>query len=79
MAGYSEDLASAIKIQTDIIKKQTLLEVIQVVAVCDTYEDFKKAMYGKALDFMREFEAEGTLKPGTVDKLIANEHKKENK
>lgn len=79
MAGYSEDLASAIKIQTDIIKKQTLLEVIQVVAVCDTYEDFKKAMYGKALDFMRELEAEGTLKPGTVDKLIANEQKKENK
>ena len=73
MAGYAEDLQAAMKAQTELIKKQALLELIQIVAVCDTYEEFKKTMYGKALDFMREFEAEGTLKPGTVDKIIKGE------
>jgi hypothetical protein len=72
MANYAEDLAAALKNQTEIIKKQAILEIIQIVAVCDTYEDFKRTMYGKALDFMREFEADGTLTPGTVDKIIAD-------
>lgn len=71
MATYAEDLVAAMKNQTELIKKQTLLEVIQIVAVCDTYEDFKRTMYGKAIEFMREFEADGTLTPGTVDKIIA--------
>jgi hypothetical protein len=71
MATYAEDLVAAMKNQTEIIKKQTLLEVIQIVAVCDTYEDFKRTMYGKAIEFMREFEADGTLAPGTVDKIVA--------
>lgn len=72
MAGYSEDLAAAMKAQTELIKKQALFEVIQVVAVCNTYEEFKKAMYGKAIEFMREMEAAGDLKPGTVDKIAEN-------
>ena len=71
MANYAEDLVAALKNQTDIIKKQTLLEMIQIVAVCDTYDEFKRTMYGKALEFMREFEADGMLAPGTVDKIIA--------
>lgn len=70
MASYSEDFQRAVASQVDFIKKQVLLEVIQVAAVCDTYEEFKKAMFGKALEFMREFEADGTLKQGTVDKII---------
>ena len=72
MANYAEDLAAALKNRTDLIKKQVMLEIIQIVAVCDTYEDFKRTMYGKALDFMREFEADGTLTPGTVDKIIVD-------
>jgi hypothetical protein len=70
MSSYSEDFQRAVASQVDFIKKQVLLEVIQVAAVCDTYEEFKKAMFGKALEFMREFEADGTLKYGTVDKII---------
>jgi hypothetical protein len=70
MSSYSEDFQRAVASQVDFIKKQVLLEVIQVAAVCDTYEEFKKAMFGKALEFMREFEADGTLKHGTVDKII---------
>ena len=72
MAGYNEDLLAAMKAQTEFIKKQVLFEVIQAVAVCDTYEEFKKAMYGKAIEFMREMEADGTLKPGFTDKIVEN-------
>ena len=70
--GYQEDLILAMKTQTDFIKKQALFEVIQVAAVCDTYEEFKKAMLGKAIEFMREMEADGTLKPGFADKVVEN-------
>lgn len=72
MAGYAEDLAAAMKAQAEFVKKQALFEVIQVVAVCDTYEDFKKAMYGKAIEFMREMEAAGDLRPGFTDKIVEN-------
>ena len=57
MAGYAEDLHAAMKAQTEFIKKQVMLEVIQVAATCETYEEFRKAMYGKALEFMKELEA----------------------
>jgi len=72
MAGYNEDMLAAMKAQTEFIKKQALFEVIQVVAVCDTYEEFKKAMYGKAIEFMRELEADGTVRPGFTEKVIKN-------
>ena len=57
---------------TEFIKKQALFEVIQIAAVCDTYDDFKKAMLGKAVEFMREMEADGTLRPGFTDKVVEN-------
>ena len=75
MAGYNEDLLAAMKSQTEFIKKQVLFEVIQVVAVCDTYDEFKKAMYGKAIEFMKELEKDGTLKPGFSDKIAENSKK----
>lgn len=70
MAEYKDDIKAAMTNQMEIMKKQLMLEMIQVVAVCDTYEEFKRNMYGKALEYMREFEADGTLKAGTVDKII---------
>ena len=69
--GYKEDLASALNRQADLIKKQTMLEVIQVVTSCDNYEEFKKAMYGMALQYFREMEDEGLVAKGTVDKVIS--------
>ena len=72
MAGYTEDILAAMKAQTEFIKKQALFEVIQMVAVCDTYDEFKKAMLGKAVEFMREMEAEGTLRKGFTDKIVEN-------
>ena len=72
MAGYNEDLLSAMKVQAEFIKKQAMFEVIQMVAVCETYDEFKKAMLGKAVEFMREMEAEGTLRKGFTDKVVEN-------
>jgi hypothetical protein len=72
MAGYAEDLVASMKAQTEFLKKQVMLEVIQVAATCDTYEEFKRAMYGKAIEYMKELEAEGGLKPGTVEKILQN-------
>ena len=43
-----------------------------MVAVCETYDEFKKAMLGKAVEFMREMEAEGTLRKGFTDKVVEN-------
>ena len=75
--GYQEDLVLALKKETELIKKQTMLEVISVVTSCDTYEEFKRAMYGMAIQYFREMETEGLVKPGTVDKLLNDSNKKE--
>jgi hypothetical protein len=75
--GYQEDLVLALKKETDLIKKQTMLEVISVVTSCDTYDEFKRAMYGLAIQYFREMETEGLVKPGTVDKLLNDSNKKE--
>lgn len=71
-SGYQEDLLLAMKAQAEFIKKQAMFEVIQMVAVCETYDEFKKAMLGKAVEFMREMEAEGTLRKGFTDKVVEN-------
>ena len=75
--GYQDDLVLALKKETELIKKQTMLEVISVVTSCDTYEEFKRAMYGMAIQYFREMETEGLVKPGTVDKLLNDSNKKE--
>ena len=68
---YQEDIIKALKRETDLIKKQTMLEVISVVTSCDSYDEFKKAMYGMALEYFREMEDEGLVAKGTVDKVIS--------
>ena len=68
---YRTDIIKALKRETDLIKKQTMLEVISIVTSCDTYDDFKKAMYGMALEYFREMEDEGLVVKGTVDKVIS--------
>ena len=70
--GYQEDIVKAIKRETELIKKQTMLEVISVVTACNTYDEFKRAMYGMALQYFREMEDEGLVEKGTVDRIINN-------
>jgi hypothetical protein len=68
--GYQEDIVKAIRRETELIKKQTMLEVISVVTACNTYDEFKRAMYGMALQYFREMEDEGLVEKGTVDRII---------
>ena len=68
---YRSDIIKALKREADLIKKQTMLEVISVVTSCDSYDEFKKAMYGMALEYFREMEDEGLVAKGTVDKVIS--------
>lgn len=75
--GYKEDIAAAITRQQEIVKKQVMLEIIQIAATCETYEEFRKAMYGTALGYLKEFEDDGVIKPGTVE--AAKEGKLESK
>jgi len=70
---YEEDIAASLKRQTSIIKKQVLLEIIQIAAGCETYDEFRKVLYARALGFMKEFEDEGVLKPGTTEKVAKGE------
>jgi hypothetical protein len=70
--GYQEDIVKAIRRETELIKKQTMLEVISVVTACNTYDEFKRAMYGMALQYFREMEDEGLVEKGTVDRIINN-------
>lgn len=67
--GYQEDLVKALQRQSDLIKQQVILEMIQIVTNCDTYDEFKKAMYGMAIQYFKDMESEGLIKKGTVEAL----------
>lgn len=64
--GYEEDFAAALTRQTEITKRAVLLEVIKIAAECETYEDFRKALYAEALSWMKEAEEKGWIKPETT-------------
>lgn len=66
---YQEDLVKALQRQSDLIKQQVLLEMIQIVTNCDNYDEFKKAMYGMAIQYFKDMESEGLIKKGTVETL----------
>lgn len=51
----------------DLIKKQVLLELIQITSVCENYHEFRNAMYSIALGYLEEFEKQGLVPPGTAD------------
>ena len=68
--GYQTDLVAALKKEAELIKKQTILELISIATACDDYTEFKKAMYGVAIQYFKEMEADGLVPVGTVDKVI---------
>ena len=71
---FEKDLALAITRQTEIVKQQVLLELITIACNCDDFDQFKKVLYARALGFMKEFEDQGMLKPGTTEKVAKGEH-----
>ena len=66
---YEKDLAKLIQNQTELIKQQVLLEIITIACNCDDFEQFKKVLYARALGFMKQFEDQGMLKPGTTERV----------
>ena len=72
-SNFEKDLALAITKQTEIVKQQVLLELITIACNCDDFEQFKKVLYARALGFMKEFEDQGMLKPGTTEKVAKGE------
>ena len=73
-SNFERDLALAISKQTEIVKQQVLLELITIACNCDDFDQFKKVLYARALGFMKEFEDQGMLKPGTTEKVAKGEH-----
>ena len=63
---YEQDIIAAMKRQNDIIVQQVFIELIQVVAECETYDEFRKRMYGIALGYVKDLESQGIKVPETV-------------
>ena len=66
---FEQDLAASIKFQSEIIKRQVILEIITMACECDNFDQFKKVLYARALGFMKELEDTGDLKVGTTEKV----------
>ena len=66
--GYKEDLASAMKRQNDLIVQQVLLQVISIVAESETYDEFRKKMYGIALGYLKDMEQMG-VSPDNINQM----------
>ena len=70
---YEEDVALILQRQAGLIKRQVLLEIIQIACNCDNFDQFKKVLYARAMGFAKELEDEGSLKPGTTEKAAKGE------
>ena len=66
---YDGDLAAALLKQSELIKRQVILEIITMACECDNFDQFKKVLYARALGFMKELEDQGELKEGTTEKV----------
>ena len=62
-----EDLTRSFAARTDLIKQQVLLEIIQFTSVCETYEQFRNAMFNLALGYLAELEQQGMVPKGTTE------------
>jgi predicted RNase H-like HicB family nuclease len=60
---YEQDMITAMKKQNDLIVQQVFIELIQVVAECETYDEFRKRMYGIALGYVKDLESQGIKVP----------------
>ena len=67
MSTYEQDFAKAVQKQSDLIIQRVFIELIQVVAECETYDEFRKRMYGIALSYVKDLEAEGIKVPEQLE------------
>ena len=75
MSTYEQDFAKAVQKQSDLIVQRVFIELIQVVAECETYDEFRKRMYGIALSYVKDLEAEGIKIPeqSETEKKLASD------
>ncbi len=77
MSTYEQDFAKAVQKQSDLIVQRVFIELIQVVAECETYDEFRKRMYGIALSYIKDLEASGIKvpeQPGTEQKPVSEDN-----
>ena len=63
MSTYEQDFARAVQKQSDLIVQRVFIELIQLVTESETYDEFRKRMYGIALTYIKDLEAEGIKVP----------------
>ena len=63
MGMYEDDFKRAVQKQADLIVQQVFVQLIQMVTEAETYEDFRKRMYGLALSYIKDLEGEGFKVP----------------
>ena len=61
--GYEQDFIQAVRKQSELIVQQVFVQLIQLVAESETYDDFRKKMYALALSYIKDMEAEGIKIP----------------
>lgn len=71
--GFNEDVIAALDKRAEVIKQQVLLEIITIANNCDDFGQFKKVLWARALGFLKQFEDEGLVKPGTTAKAARGE------
>lgn len=64
---YEQDILAAMKKQNDLIVQQVFIELIQIVSECETYDEFRKRMYGIALGYVKDLESQGIKVPEKPD------------
>jgi hypothetical protein len=63
MANYEQDVLAALKKNQDIVVQRVFIELIQLVSECETYDEFRKRMYGIALSYIKDLETSGIKVP----------------
>ena len=74
MSTYEQDFARAVQKQSDLIVQRVFIELIQLVTESETYDEFRKRMYGIALGYVKDLESQGIKVPETVGEKKSEQH-----
>lgn len=72
---YADYFAAMTK-QADSIRQLTIIELVELVWSCNSFEEFKKKMYEKAINYVKGYEETGVLSKGTLEKILAEADQK---
>ena len=52
---YNHDSVASV---INLIKQQVMFEIIAIASECETYDEFRKTLYGMALKYQKQMEKE---------------------